>query len=74
MEENFASVGKLKGKGEHSDRRRGKEEANSSGQARDAHEHKMDAMNQLIRNLSNKLVKLRVGEQKTSSIDTTRSQ
>lgn len=57
VKENFASTCKWKGKGEHG-RRRGKEEANSSDQIRDAQEQKLDEMNKLIRNLSNKLVKL----------------
>jgi len=67
IEANFASTGKLKGKVDHSDRTKGtkgKEEVNFSSQVKDIQDQKLDEMNKLIRNLSNKLVKLEL-EKKT---------
>ena len=49
---------------EYSDRRRGKEKARSSGHVKETQEHKLDEMNKLIRNLSNKLLKLELENRK----------
>ena len=58
IEANFVSTGKSKGKPEHDVRRRGKEEVSTSGQDRDSANDKIEEMNRMIKNLSNKLVKL----------------
>ena len=58
VEENFSSTGKFKGKTEHEARRKKGEEASTSNQVRELHEHRIEEMNKLIKNLSNKLVKL----------------
>ena len=57
VEENFASIRKWKGKGDHDDRRWGKEEAISSSLVRETQERELYEMNKLIRNLSHKFVK-----------------
>ena len=56
LEENFSSTGKLKGKAEQDTRRRGKEEVSTSNQDKDS--DKIEEMSKMIKNLSNKLVKL----------------
>jgi len=58
VEANFTSNGKWRGRTDHGDRRRGKEEASSINQGKETQEQKLEEMNKLIRNLSNKLVKL----------------
>lgn len=46
------------GKGEHSDRRIGKKEVNFFGQEKETHERKLDEMNNLVKNISEKLARL----------------
>ena len=58
VEANFASTGKFQGKTEHEARRKNREEASTSNQERESQEYRIEEMNKLINNLSNKLVKL----------------
>lgn len=74
VEANFTSTGKWKSKAKHGDRRRGKEETSSSSHARETQEQNLDEMNKLIRNMSKKLVNLKLERKKSSSTRSTRSQ
>lgn len=58
VEEIFSSTSKFKGKIEHESRRKSREEASTSNKERESQEYKIEEMNKLIKNLSNKLVKL----------------
>ena len=58
VEANFASTGKFKGKIEHEARRKNREEASTSNQDRESQEYRIEEMNKLIKNLSNKLIEL----------------
>ena len=64
VEENFPSRGEFKGKIKNSERKKGKEEASFSGQVKEMQDKKWNEMNNLIKNLSDKLVKLEL-EKKT---------
>lgn len=66
VEANFTSTGKSKGRTKNETRSRGKEEASSSNQEWEASKYKIEKMNKMIKNLSNKLVKLEL-EAKNSS-------
>ena len=66
VETNFASTSKFKEKIEDDAIRRCREEASTSNQERESHEYRIEEMNKLIKNLSNKLVKLEL-EAKNSS-------
>lgn len=66
VEANFISTGKWKGTVEYGDKRRGKEEASSPGHVKETKEHKLQEMNNLIRNLSKKLVKLKLDNKNPS--------
>lgn len=58
IEAKFASTGKFKGKTEHEARRKKGEESSILNKERELQEHIIEEMNKLIKNLSNKLVKL----------------
>jgi len=58
VEENFALVGKSRGKQEPTKNKRGKEEASSSGRDKESPEPKMDKLEKLISSLSQKVGKL----------------
>jgi len=58
VQENFDSTGKFKEKTKHEARRKKGEEDSTSNQERESREHRHEEMNKLIKNLSNKLVKL----------------
>ena len=65
LEANFASTGKLKGKVEQDTRRRGKEEVSTSNQDKDS--DRIEEMNKMIKNISNKLVKLELETKNSAS-------
>ena len=58
VEANFSSTGKSMGRIDHDFRRRGKEEVSSSNQEREETDYKIEEMNKVIKNISNKLVKM----------------
>ena len=58
VEANFASTDKFKGKTKHEARRKSREEASTSNQDRGSREYRIEEMNKIIKNLSNKLINL----------------
>lgn len=58
VEANFTSVGKSRGKDEPTERKRGKEETSSFGQAKESLDPKWEEMDKIMRSLSHKVVKL----------------
>ena len=58
VEANFTSAGKSRGKNEPHEKKRGKEEAPSSGQGKELPELKWEEMDKLIKSLSHKVVNL----------------
>ena len=65
LEENFSFTGKLKVKAEQDTRRRGKEEVSTSNQDKDS--KMIEEMSKMIKNLSNKLVKLELETKNSAS-------
>lgn len=58
MEENFTSARKSRGKQEPTENKRWKEEASSSGQAKESPDLKWDELDKIIKCLSHKVGKL----------------
>lgn len=58
VEAHFTSTMKSKGRYDHGEKKKGKEEATSSIQGREFQEQRIEEMGKLIKNLSNKLTKM----------------
>lgn len=60
VEENFTSARKSRGNPEPTKNRRGREDASSSGQAKESLDLKWDELDKLIRSLSHKVGKIEI--------------